>query len=159
MGAKKWGLIAEKIPNRTGKQCRERWHNHLGEGVQKSPWRREEDVVIFQEHKRVGNQWAEIAKHPTLEGRTDNAIKNRFYSTVRRRDRQANKSGQPKQDIYEFVPRRRQHRSQFRSPHSEICRGRHAFKMTKTLQCSGGVGYHQLSNRTPIMVSIRCFVF
>ena len=103
MGAKKWGLIAEKIPNRTGKQCRERWHNHLGEGVQKSPWRREEDVVIFQEHKRVGNQWAEIAKHPTLEGRTDNAIKNRFYSTVRRRDRQANKSGQPKQDIYEFV--------------------------------------------------------
>ena len=28
-GAKKWSLIASNLPGRIGKQCRERWHNHL----------------------------------------------------------------------------------------------------------------------------------
>ena len=66
-------------------------------------WSADETDVIFQEHKRVGNQWAEIAKHPTLEGRTGTAVKNLFYSTVRRRDKAAQTSGQPKQDIYKFA--------------------------------------------------------
>ena len=34
-GTKSWALIAENLakegmPGRSGKQCRERWHNHLG---------------------------------------------------------------------------------------------------------------------------------
>ena len=103
MKAENWAFIAEKMPNRTGKQCRGRWHRHLAAGVKKKPWSRDEEVVIFQEHRRLGNQWASIAKHPILKGRTDNDIKNKFYSTVRRRDRQAKNSGQPQQDIYEFV--------------------------------------------------------
>eukprot|EP01083_Nonionella_stella_P055980 147631_1 len=28
-GPKKWSLIARHLPGRIGKQCRERWHNHL----------------------------------------------------------------------------------------------------------------------------------
>jgi hypothetical protein len=108
-GAKKWAFIAEQMCERlgkdvrTGKQCRERWHNHLSPNVHKSSWRQEEDLIIFEQHKIHGNQWAEIAKHPKLQGRTDNAIKNRYYSTLRRRDRQAAKDGLAKQDIYEFV--------------------------------------------------------
>ena len=84
-------------------QCRDRWQRHLAEGVKKSPWSREEVVVVFQEQRRLGNKWKEISQHSALEGRTDSAIKDKYYSTVRRRDRQANKSGQPKQDIYDFV--------------------------------------------------------
>ena len=100
-GAKKWAFIAEQMCEklgkdvRTGKQCRERWHNHLSPNVHKSSWRQEEDLIIFEQHKIHGNQWAEIAKHPKLQGRTDNAIKNRYYSTLRRRDRQAAKDGLP----------------------------------------------------------------
>ena len=89
--------------NRTGRQCRDRWERHLAEGIKKSPWSREEVVVIFQEQRRLGNKWKEISKHRALEGRTDSAIRDKYYSTVARRDRQANKSGQPKQDIYDFV--------------------------------------------------------
>lgn len=44
-GTGNWTLIAESLPDRTGKQCRERWHNHLGEGIKKGEWT--EQVIIF----------------------------------------------------------------------------------------------------------------
>ena len=38
-GAKKWSLSAGEFPGRAGKQCRERWLNHLDTAVNKSDWR------------------------------------------------------------------------------------------------------------------------
>ena len=31
-------VIADLFPGRTGKQCRERWHNHLNPGIKKGDW-------------------------------------------------------------------------------------------------------------------------
>lgn len=38
IGPRKWSVIAASIPGRAGKQCRERWLNHLDAAVKKSDW-------------------------------------------------------------------------------------------------------------------------
>jgi hypothetical protein len=47
-GAKKWSKIAAELPGRIGKQCRERWHNHLNPDINKKPWTEEEDRRIIE---------------------------------------------------------------------------------------------------------------
>jgi hypothetical protein len=63
--------------------CRPRWHNHLNPDIKKTDWTPEEDELLIRLHTELGNSWAKLAQH--LEGRTDNAIKNHWNSTLRRR--------------------------------------------------------------------------
>jgi len=86
-GPKDWSTIASHIQGRIGKQCRERWFNHLSPDVRKTNWTPEEDQIIIDAHNRMGNKWTAISK--LLDGRPANAIKNHWNSTLLKRIQQA----------------------------------------------------------------------
>ncbi|KAF9908437.1 Transcription factor myb3r-5 [Linnemannia zychae] len=85
LGAEKWVLIASRLGSRTGKQCRERWHNHLDPSIDKSPFTAKEDELIFKLFEQFGSKWADMSK--LMPGRPDNAIKNHFNTSMQRKRR------------------------------------------------------------------------
>jgi hypothetical protein len=87
----KWPDIANVVPSRTGKQCRERYTNHLKPTLKLSEWSPMEDALACRLHHSLGSKWATIARF--LPGRTDNGIKNRFHHIRRRYDKETTRMG------------------------------------------------------------------
>ncbi|CAD8090193.1 unnamed protein product [Paramecium primaurelia] len=76
-----WSRIAKLMPNRTGKQIREHYLNQLHPDLNNEPWTQEEDEKLIEIYNKIGGKWSAIQKH--LNGRSENSIKNRFYSYLR----------------------------------------------------------------------------
>jgi hypothetical protein len=76
-----WDTIAEKIGDRTAKQCRERWQYITNPNP--GPFQKWEDDVIIRQRARIGNHWAKIASK--LNGRTPISVKNRWHTTLKKR--------------------------------------------------------------------------
>ncbi|KAF8775126.1 hypothetical protein HU200_004946 [Digitaria exilis] len=69
-GERKWAVISQHLPGRIGKQCRERWTNHLRPAM----WTEEDDRALIAWHRVHGNRWS---------GRSENAVKNHWNATRR----------------------------------------------------------------------------
>jgi hypothetical protein len=82
-GTGSWAKIATYVPDRTSKQCRERWLGRLSPAVHQAPWTAEEDTILVQRHAFYGNRWTNIALG--LPGRSVIAVKNRWGWLQRRR--------------------------------------------------------------------------
>ena len=88
-----WEIVSKELKKngveKTGKQCRERWFHQLDPNLSKEKWTEENNKLLFDLHKKIGNKWKEIAE--SFSGRTDNCIKNQFFSLIRKSLRNARK--------------------------------------------------------------------
>lgn len=88
--------------HRSPKQCRDRWINGIDPNIVNKKWTDEEEKILFEKHKIFGNKWCTIASF--LYGRSGNAIKNHFYSIIRKNIRKYNKKRVFGDKILEDIP-------------------------------------------------------
>jgi len=73
-----WFALAHRLPGRVGKQIRNRWVNHLNP-INNRPFSREEDLILWEAHKKLGKRWVQIKRKYFGSSRSENNIKNRWY--------------------------------------------------------------------------------
>lgn len=83
-GTSSWVTIAQSVPNRTAKQCRERWSNNLRPDVNPH-WTEEDEVVLINFIATHGRDWRKLS---LILGKTANWLKNRYYSLIRKQKRE-----------------------------------------------------------------------
>jgi hypothetical protein len=81
-GSSSWRLVAELLPGRSGKQCRERWLARMAPDVKSEVWNPQEDAILVAAQAQFGNKWARIRE--MLPGRSAVAVKNRWTWLCRR---------------------------------------------------------------------------
>lgn len=88
LGIGDWHVIANRIPGRNPRQCRERWNNYVNPSLITSPWTAKEDEFLLEKYQELGPHWHTIASYFT--SRSTNSIKNRFIILQRRQKKKKN---------------------------------------------------------------------
>ena len=77
-----WQKISESMPNRSLRQCKERYIHYLSPKIKSSPWTEKEDELLFQKVQELGKKWKVLEHH--FPGRTEIGIRNRWNMMERK---------------------------------------------------------------------------
>ncbi|KAJ3423400.1 myb protein-related [Anaeramoeba flamelloides] len=94
-----WSIISQFVPGRNSKQCNERYKNVLDPNINRSPFCEKEIELIIEKQKIYGNSWKKIVIY--FDRRTENMIKNLWYSEKRKANRKRKKKFKNDGQIYE----------------------------------------------------------
>lgn len=81
-GENNWSQVAQNMPNRNIRQCKERWFNYLSPKICNNPWTQTEDSLLIEKFHEFGTRWVQIAKF--FPNRTDINVKNRYLVLSRK---------------------------------------------------------------------------
>lgn len=90
-GSNNWKRIAWNMPDRTVRQCRERWKYYLEPNINHQVWTKDEDRLLMEKFQEFGPCWARMTNF--FRNRTDIDLKNRYHRLERsnkRNQRQMN---------------------------------------------------------------------
>lgn len=99
-----WSKIVEFFPNKSVANVKKRYLNKHSPHIRKFNWTPQEDKIILALYAEQGCSWIQIAEH--LPGRQPDAIKNRFYGTLRKKlseTEQAKLARRPKPELRSMV--------------------------------------------------------
>lgn len=86
-----WEAIASNLTNmgytKNAKQCHDRWMQRMSPDLDRSKWTSEDSQKLFELHSKFTNRWKLITE--IFPGRTDNSVKNQFFSMIRKALRKA----------------------------------------------------------------------
>lgn len=94
---KDWVLIAEKMPERCIRQCRDRYEFYLDPNLNVEPFTLEEDKLLLHTIEISGKMWSQIANF--FPGRTVIMLKNRYNQLIKsivRMNREINDGVKPR---------------------------------------------------------------
>lgn len=86
-GDKKWKLISKRMPNRSTRQCHERYKYFLSPKLSNNPWTEEECMILEMKYQEIGPKWAEIATF--LNNRSAVSVKNKWGALERKKQLRA----------------------------------------------------------------------
>lgn len=102
IGTQSWERIAVHLPNRSARQCRERWISYLSPNITNGPWSTSEDQLLLQLVQQYGTKWTEISRY--FINRSDANIKNRYYSHLKPKPKTSSDEafdlGDPSKDLF-----------------------------------------------------------
>ena len=85
-GETNWMAVSSQMKTRTPRQCRERFKNYLSSKIKNGPWTLEEEKLLEEKVKELGQRWAKIALF--FESRSDVNVKNHWAALVNRQIRE-----------------------------------------------------------------------
>lgn len=92
-GESNWITVADHMPGRNSRQCRERWLNYLSPKLNREKFTKEEDKLLLLKVSEIGTKWVTISKS-FFPNRTDQMVKNRYYILRRKEEKQNKKNNQ-----------------------------------------------------------------